>query len=92
VGEIKVAGDNLIDLYGGNLTYWLYFPGGVKTEEELKNWKIKPTPEIWSDGADKNATESCLKLLEYAVGNHNCNSNHPIDTDNIGGDVNRIKK
>lgn len=71
------------------LVYWLrYKDGNASTTSELKK---KLTPELWSIGGDGDATAGCLKLYAYPD-LKKCRGNHSKDEDNVGGDLNSMKK
>jgi prepilin-type N-terminal cleavage/methylation domain-containing protein len=80
------------------LVYWLRYRDDA-TDAIISNTtatlKDKLTPEIWSFGADgkatATATENCLRLSQYPDLS-SCRANHPIDTDNVGGDLNKMKE
>lgn len=94
VGEQYVNNLTILDYWQEKpLVYWLrYKDGNGVNASELKK---KLTPELWSIGGDGSANQNCLKLYAYPdlkkCRNGN-SSDHAKDEDNVGGDLNTMKK
>ena len=82
------------------LVYWLRYKNGNSGNTGSTGadaLKKKLTPELWSIGSDGHCgpnddhDPSCLKLVRYPD-LKKCTSSHTYDEDNVGGDLNTMKK
>ncbi len=83
----------ILDYWQIKLIYWLCYKNG--NSGTTADRKKKLTPEIWSKGGDNSANVNCLKLYAYpdlTKCRNGSNADHAKDDDNVGGNIDIMKK